>query len=94
MLWYLQGRSAGQGRSAEPPGRPEHAAQAIALVRRAAERGYVDVSFTLGFFGPVLGRLPEFRALMEDLEFPADPFVPDRGSEDDETAADRPGPQP
>ena len=94
MVWYLQGRTAGQGRSAEPPGRPEHAAQAIALVRRAAQRGYVDVNLTLGFFGPVLGHLPEFRALMEDLEFPTDPFVPEPGSEDDETAADRPGPQP
>ncbi len=94
MLWYLQGRTAGPGRAAESPGRPEHAAQAIALVRRAAERGYVDVSLTLGFFGPVLGRLPEFRALMEDLEFPADPFVPERGPEENETSADRRGPQP
>ena len=37
MLWYLQGRPAAPGRAAEPPGRTEHAALAIALVRRAAE---------------------------------------------------------
>ena len=81
MLWYLQGRPAAPGRPAEPPGRPDHAAQAIALVRQAAERGYVDVSLTAAFFGPVLGHLPEFRRLMEDLKFPADPFRPEDADE-------------
>ena len=81
MLWYLQGRAPAIGRSAEPPGRPEHAAESISLVRRAAERGYVDVNLTAAFFGPVLGHLPEFRRLMEDLKFPADPFRPEPGSE-------------
>jgi tetratricopeptide (TPR) repeat protein len=76
MLWYLQGRPSAPDRPAEPPGRPEHAAQAIALVRRAAERGFVDLNLTVGFFGPVLGHLPEYQRLMMDLPFPADPFLP------------------
>ena len=88
MLWYLQGRTAGPGRPAEPPGRPEHAARSIALVRRAAERGYVEVNLTAAFFGPVLGHLPEFRRLMEDLGFPTDPFPTEPGSEDGEPASD------
>jgi serine/threonine protein kinase len=93
MLWYLQGRSAAPGRPAEPPGRPEHAARSIALVRRAAERGNVDVNLTAAFFGPVLGDLAEFRSLMEDLRFPAEPFRPEPGSEDDEQASDPRGPR-
>jgi tetratricopeptide (TPR) repeat protein len=76
MIWYMQGRRAAPGRPAEPPGRPEHAAQAVALVRRAAERGYNPLGITAGFFGPVLGHLPDFRRLMMDLPFPDDPFVP------------------
>jgi hypothetical protein len=80
-LWYLQGRSATPGRAAEPPGRSEHAAQAIALVRQAAERGYVDVNLTAAFFDPVLGHLPDFQSLMEDLKFPADPFRPEDAEE-------------
>ena len=84
---------------AGPVGRAPRPARARIPGHRAGSscrrsRGYVDVSLTLGFFGPVPGHLPEFRSLREDLEFPADPFVPERGSEDDETAADRRGPQP
>jgi tetratricopeptide (TPR) repeat protein len=93
-LWYLQGRSAAPDRVAEPPGRPEHAAQSIALLRRAADRGYVDVNMTAAFFGPVLGHLPEFRTLMEDLKFPADPFRPEPGSDDDGPLSDARGPKP
>jgi eukaryotic-like serine/threonine-protein kinase len=80
-LWYLEGRSAAPGRVAEPPGRPEHAAQSIALLRRAADRGYIDVNMTAAFFSPILGHLPEFRSLMEDLKFPADPFRPEDAEE-------------
>jgi tetratricopeptide (TPR) repeat protein len=87
-LWYLQGRSAAPGRVAEPPGRPEHATQSIALLRRAADRGYVDPNMTAAFFGPILGDLPEFRTLMEDLKFPVDPFQSEPGSDDDGPLSD------
>ena len=94
MMWYLQGRSAAPGRPAEPPGRPEHATRSIALVRQAAERGYVDVNLTAAFFGPVLGHLPEFQRLMMDLAFPNDPFVPEPDAELDDPSVPSAGATP
>ncbi len=83
VIWYMQGRPAAvPGRSGEPPGRPEHVARALALVRRAAERGYIDLGSTAAFFGPVVGHLLEYRQLMTDMKFPADPFQPDPATED------------
>jgi serine/threonine-protein kinase len=76
LIWYMQGRRAAAGRAAEPPGRPEHAAQAVALVRRAADRGFINLPVTAAFFGPVLGHLPDYQRLMMDLPFPGDPFMP------------------
>jgi serine/threonine-protein kinase len=81
VIRYMQGRPTAPGRPGEPPGRPEHAERALALVRRAAERGYIDSGTTAAFFGPVLGHLPEFRSMMEDFKFPADPFGPEDAEE-------------
>jgi hypothetical protein len=78
----VQGRRAGPGRPSEPPGRPERAERALALLRRAAERGYIDSGSTAAFFGPVLGNLSEYRRLMTDLNFPDDPFQTDPATED------------
>ena len=82
MIWYMQGRPAAPGHSAVPAGSPEHAAAGLALVRRAAERGVIDPRTTAAFFGPVLGHLSEYRQLMTDLNFPADPFQPTPVSQD------------
>ena len=82
LLWYMQGRRAAPGRPAELPGRPEHAAQALGLLRRAAERGCIETDATRAFFGPVMGHLPEFRRLMMDLSFPIDPFQSVPAAED------------
>ena len=57
-----------------PPGRAEVAQRALALVRRAAERGYNDFGATTAFFGPVLGHLSYYRQFMTDMNFPANPF--------------------
>ena len=75
-LWYLQGRRAAPGRPAEPPGRPEHATRALALLRRAAERGHLQLGNPVAFFGPVLGHLPDYQRLVMDMPFPHDPFLP------------------
>ena len=81
-LWYLQGRRVAPGRPAQPPGRPEHAARALAMLRQAADRGDIRLPATVAFFGPVLGHMPEFQRLMMDLPFPADPFQPTPDSAD------------
>jgi eukaryotic-like serine/threonine-protein kinase len=94
LLWYMQGRQAAPGRHAEPPGRPENVTQALALLRRAADRGFVELTYTRAFYGPVIGHLPEFQRLMMDLQFPADPFRPEPGSKDDEPASDARGHKP
>jgi tetratricopeptide (TPR) repeat protein len=75
-LWFMEGRRAAPGRPAEHPGRPEHAARAVALLRQAADRGFTDADNTAAFFGPVLGHMPEFQRLMMDLPFTLDPFMP------------------
>jgi hypothetical protein len=94
LLCYMVGRPAAPGRPAEAPGRTEHASRAIAKVREAAERGYVALDLTTAFFTPVLGHLPEFRGLIEDLKFPADPFAYQSGSDDDERATNVSGLKP
>ena len=82
LIWFMEGRRE-IGPSRRAPGRPEHAAQAISLLRRAAERGFRMLEATLGLFGPVLGHMPEFQALIMDLSFPTDPFEPMPEPEDD-----------
>jgi tetratricopeptide (TPR) repeat protein len=82
-LWWMEGRRAAPGRLAEPPGRPEHAARALALLRQAADRGYIKLPATAALFGPIMGPLPEYQRLMTDLPFPADPFQPLPDTPDD-----------
>jgi hypothetical protein len=94
MIWYMQGRRAAVGRPAEPPGRPEHAARALALVRRAADRGFVWLPATAAFFGPVLGHMPDYQRLMMDLPFPADAFLPLPDLPDDRPLPPAPGADP
>ena len=82
MLWYLQGRPDAPAGPPSPPDDPSTPPRPSPWSDRPPSRGYVDLNLTAGFFGPVLGHLPEFQQMMMDLQFPADPFRPESGSED------------
>ncbi len=92
-LFFATGRPAGRGRPAEPPGLRAHADRAVALVLDASRLGYQNPSATRMVL-QVLGGRAELQALLMDQVFPADPFAPDPGANDDDPLAVARGPKP
>jgi hypothetical protein len=91
-FFYAMGRPAGPGRSADPPGLPEHAERAVAGLRESDRLGYRLPGAT-AMVDQLLGGRPEIKLLIMDQLFPVDPFRPEPGSDDDEPTSDPRGPR-
>ena len=92
-FFYALGRPDAPGRPAEPPGLKEHADRAIAEAREAARLGFLNPQ-AMAMLNELIGRPPAMQPLLMDQLFPADPFRPEPGSDDDEPASDARGPKP
>jgi hypothetical protein len=86
-FFFAVGRPAGPGRPVEQPGLQQHAERAIAEVREADRLGFRRPTIT-ALINEILGGRSELQLLRMDQLFPADPFEPEPGSEDDESAPD------
>ena len=91
-FFYVLGRPKGPGRPAEPPGLKEHADRAIAEAREADRLGYRNPQ-AMAMLNQLIGRPPAMRLLLMDQIFPADPFRPEPGSDDDEPDSEARGTQ-
>ena len=89
-FFYVLGRPKAPGRPAEPPGLTEHADRAIAEAREANRLGYRSPQ-TMAMLNQLIGRPPAMRLLLMDQLFPANPFRPEPGSDDDEPVSDARG---
>ena len=92
-FFYALGRPERPGRPAEPPGLKEHADRAIAEAREADRLGFRNPQ-AMAMLNELIGRPPAMQLLLMDQLFPADPFEPEPGSDDDEPPSDARGPKP
>jgi tetratricopeptide (TPR) repeat protein len=90
---YATGRPVGDGRPAEPPGLRTHCERAIDEAREADRMGFRRPAAT-AMVDQILGGRPEMKLLLMDQFFPADPFPPDRGSDEEDWPPDARRPNP
>jgi hypothetical protein len=86
-FFYALGRPETSGRRAEPPGKKEHIDRAIKQAQEAYRLGFRNVQ-GMAMLNELIGRPPAMQLMLMDQVFPAEPFRPEPGSEDDEPAAD------
>ena len=92
-FFYVVGRPAAPNRPPDPPGLLAHADRASAEVQEGDRLGYRHPGVT-AIVNQLLGGRPELQLLLMDQLFPADPFRPEPGSDDDPPDSDSRGPKP
>ena len=92
-LFFALGRPPAPGRPAQPPGLKEHAERAVAEAWEACRFGFRNPQ-AMAMLNECIGRPPAMQMLLMDQLFPADPFRPEPGSDDDAPDYDARGTRP